>query len=137
MVNPAGYSGTPLIKKLGIRPGFNIYLISPPDNYFDLLGKLPEEISFKERPRKAVDFIHFFVKDSEILQQRMPALKNLLKPDGMIWVSWPKKSSKVLTTVDEGLVRKAGLGIGLVDVKICAVDDIWSGLKFVFRLKDR
>ncbi len=132
---PAGYSGTPLAKKLGIKEGYKIHLEDEPDYYFNLFDDLPDVT--KAGPNDEVDFIHFFVKEAEVLERKFNDLKKRLTKDGMMWISWPKKASKVPTTVDDGLVRKTGLAKGLVDVKVCAVDEVWSGLKFVYRLKDR
>jgi len=130
-----GCSGTPLAKKLGIKEGFKILIINKPGNYYNLFKDLPDHIS-EVRQGKA-DFIHFFTKDSKELMTIFPRLKKRMEINSMIWISWPKKASKVPTTVDETLVRKTGLAIGLVDIKICAVDETWSGLKFVYRIKDR
>ena len=130
-----GYSGTSLAKKLGIKEGFKMLLVNEPDYYYTLFEDLPDNIS-EVRDGK-VDFIHLFTKDNNELETKFPQLKKRMKINSMIWISWPKKTSKVPTTVDESLVRKTGLGIGLVDIKICAVDETWSGLKFVYRLKDR
>lgn len=131
----AGYSGTPLVKKLGIKEGFKILVVNRPDHYFDLFDNLPEVKDGSED--ETVDFIHFFTKEREELEEQLSVLKERVKRDGMIWVSWPKRASKIPTTVDENLVRSAALQIGLVDVKVCAVDEIWSGLKLVYRVKDR
>ena len=130
-----GYSGTSQAKKLGIKEGFKMLLVNEPDYYYTLFEDLPENIS--EVKHGKADFIHFFTKDNNELETKFPQLKKRMKINSMIWISWPKKASKIHTTVDESLVRKTGLGIGLVDIKICAVDETWSGLKFVYRLKDR
>ena len=134
----SGYSVTPLAKKLGIKEGFKIILLNPPDYYLDLFESLPSNIEFVDLQNEdQIDFIHFFTNSEQELQRKILDLKSKLKPTGMIWVSWPKKASKVPTDVDDSVVRRIGLESGLVDVKVCAVDEIWSGLKFVFRLKDR
>jgi len=134
----AGYSSTPLDKKLGIKEGFKIILLNPPEYYLNLFESLPSNIEFVEGiGDEQVDFIHFFTKSEKELQSQILGLKSNLQPNGMIWVSWPKKASKVPTDVHDSIVRRVGLESGLVDVKVCAVDEIWSGLKFVFRLKDR
>jgi hypothetical protein len=133
----AGYSGTPLVKKLGLKAGFAAFVHQPPDAYFDWLGPLPEDIVVKERLQGALDFIHLFIKDKKTFQQVFVKAMKCLKKDGMLWVSWPKKSSKVATDLDENVIRDFGLKEGLVDVKVCAVDEVWSGLKFVVRVKDR
>jgi hypothetical protein len=133
----AGYSGTPLVKKLGIKPGQTLHVIDQPSNYFDWLTPLPEGLHVKAKLSGELDFIHIFVKRRKDFETVFPRAAKYLKKDGMIWVSWPKKSSKVTTDLDENIIREFGLGKGLVDVKVCAVDDVWSGLKFVFRLEDR
>lgn len=133
----AGYSGTPLIKKLGVRPGMKIQLIEAPAGYLAALGELPAEVQFCQRARKNLNFIHGFVTRRRKLEQLLARARRYLARDGMLWVSWPKKTSGMATEVAEGDVRSAGLAAGLVDVKICAVDDTWSALKFVYRLKDR
>jgi hypothetical protein len=133
----AGYSGTPLIKKLGIKEGASVHVISAPEKYFDWLSPLPDNVSIKKSLNAEVDFIHLFVRDQKTFEKEFSKGKKYLKKDGMMWVSWPKKSSKVPTDLDENIIREFGLANGLVDVKVCAVDDIWSGLKFVVRLKDR
>ena len=132
----AGYSGTPLVKKLGIKPGFNLAFVNAPLNFARELD-LPSYVTVNSRASKPLDFVQLFVKSEKELQTKFSAYAQRLDPSGMLWVSWPKKSSGVMTDVSEGTVRTIGLAAGLVDVKICAVDDIWSGLKFVFRLKDR
>ncbi len=133
----AGYSGTPLVKKLGIKPGFSVRLINSPRGYDKTLGKLPDDVKLLSRLTKDISFIHLFAGKRSELDRNLVKAKKVLSKSGMLWVSWPKKSSGVVTDIDENYVRKAGLKVGLVDVKICAVDDTWSGLKFVFRLKDR
>ena len=133
----AGYSGTPLIQKLGIQPGMRIYIQGAPEGYAVTLGPLPQAVTALQRLGQELDFIHFFTRQAKQLEERLPALKAALDYDGMLWISWPKKAAKVATDVDENLVRQLGLRAGLVDVKIAAVDETWSGLKFVYRLEDR
>lgn len=133
----AGYSGTPLVKKLGIKPGFAIRLINSPRGYEKTLGKLPDDVKFLNRLTKDISFVHLFAGKRSDLDRNLGKAKKALSKSGMLWISWPKKSSGVVTDIDESYVRKAGLKAGLVDIKICAVDETWSGLKFVFRLKDR
>jgi hypothetical protein len=133
----AGYSGTPLLKKLGIKPGYSLYIGNPPEKYFDWLNPLPEDIMVKQRITRETDFIHIFCLSQKEFQAGFARAKKSLKKDGMLWVSWPKKASKVETDLDENIIREFGLKSGLVDVKVCAVDETWSGLKFVFRVKDR
>ena len=133
----AGYSGTPLAKKLGIKEGFKIRLVNPPEYYFDLLTDLPENISITKDTKTKKNFIHFFVKQLKDLQRDILSLKNEIEPNGIIWISWPKKASKVETDVTENSVRDIALSNGLVDIKVCAVDEIWSGLKLVIPVKNR
>jgi hypothetical protein len=122
----AGYSGTPLDKKLGIKEGMRCLAVNPPKGYFKF-----------SKADKDLDFIHVFSTDFKTVSKLFVSNKKLLKKDGMMWISWPKKSSRVPTDLDENIIREFGLKNGLVDVKVCAVDDIWSGLKFVYRLSDR
>jgi hypothetical protein len=133
----AGYSGTPLQKKLGIKPGSSLLIHNAPDEYFDWISPLPTDVSLKKSTAKDLDFIHAFVKDQKEFKKLFTSNKKNLKKDGMMWISWPKKSSGVSTDLDENFIRDFGLQHGLVDVKVCAVNEIWSGLKFVYRLKDR
>jgi hypothetical protein len=135
----AGYSGTPLIKKLGIKPGQLAYVRGAPSNYNSLLGVMPAGVEIAKRLGKphSLDFIHFFVLTSRQLRLEFPDLKTALTFAGCLWISWPKRSSKVETDLDENVIRRIGLHGGLVDVKIAAIDETWSGLKFMYRLKDR
>jgi hypothetical protein len=130
-----GYSGTPLVEKLGIRPGARLQFVSEPGDFAGLLGELPD--GTRIAPRGAIDFAMLFVKAQSELGRGFARLRDRLEPNGMLWVAWPKKTSGVATDLTEGVVRTFGLESGLVDVKVCAVDDTWSGLKFVRRLKDR
>jgi hypothetical protein len=132
----AGYSGTPLVKKLGIKPGFNIAFISAPSGYANELD-LPPDVTINSRSGKPLDFAQLFVKSEKELKEKFSEYAKRLHAAGMLWVSWPKKSSGVTTDLSESIVRDIGLAAGLVDIKICAVDEVWSGLKFVFRLQDR
>lgn len=133
----AGYAATPLVKKLGIKAGSVVYIYQPPDAYFDWLAPLPDDIVAKERILGAFDFIHLFVKNNNEFRKEFTRCRKSMKKDGMMWISWPKKSSGIATDLNENVIRDYGLSEGLVDVKVCAVDETWSGLKFVFRLKDR
>lgn len=133
----AGYSKRSLVEKLGIRSGQKIHIANAPKNYRRLLGKLPENATQKNSLNERCDFIQFFTCDRRELEMAFPKLKQHLAPAGMLWISWPKGASKIKTTVNENVAREIGLQNGLVDVKVCAVDEIWSGLKFLFRLKDR
>jgi hypothetical protein len=132
-----GYSNTPLAKKLGIKKGFVIRLINQPDYYFDLFDVFPEEVEIVDELEMPKDFIHLFIKQASELKAIISELGEELKPNGMIWVSWPKKSSKVTTDITEDIIRNLALGNGLVDIKVCAVDEIWSGLKLVIPVKNR
>ena len=135
----AGYSGTPLVKKLGIKPGSRLCVIDAPPGYARTLGPLPDGV----RPVRtlartlALDCIQLFITRRAQLERRFGSLVRALAPDGMLWVSWPKKAAKVPTDVTEDVIRGIALANGLVDVKVCAVDDVWSGLKLVRRLEDR
>jgi len=133
----AGYSSTPLAKKLGIKAGFNLKLVNAPEHYFDLFTDLPGDIAFEDAPQIKKDFIHFFTRKKDEYITTLPELKLQLKPNGMIWVSWPKKSSKAVTDITEDIIRNYAIEIGLVDIKVCAVDEVWSGLKLVIPVKDR
>ena len=133
----AGYSTTPLSKKLGIKEGFNLYVKNPPDNYLDLVSPLPKEVGLLQKPGKELDIAHVFVKKKTDLETSVKSLLNRIKPAGMIWVSWPKKASKVATDITEDTIREVALPLGLVDVKVCAVDEVWSGLKLVIRKENR
>lgn len=133
----AGYSNTPLQKKLGIKEGMNLCVLYAPANYFDLISPLPEKTVVRKKTSGELDFEHLFVTEFKVFKKEFITCKKHLKKTGMLWVSWPKKASKVSTDLDENIIRDFGLANGLVDVKVCAVDEVWSGLKFVFRLKDR
>ncbi|NVJ98849.1 MAG: DUF3052 family protein [Alphaproteobacteria bacterium] len=126
----AGYSGTPLIKKLGIKDGFVIRTLHAPDHYGTLLGPLPVGVTTSGTP---CDFIHSFYTERALFEAELKSLMEILERNGMIWISWPKKTAKVPTDMTEGVVREVALPLGLVDVKVCAVDEIWSGLKLVIR----
>lgn len=127
----AGYSATPLARKLGIKEGFTIRLVNPPPHYFQLFTDWPEGVAVTDDASMPKDCIHFFTTQAEELFAQLPLLRNELKPAGTIWVSWPKKASKVPTDITEDTIRDFALRIGLVDVKVCAVDEVWSGLKLV------
>ena len=133
----AGYSGTPLPKKLGVKPNQRIALVNAPNDFAKVLGRLPENAAIVKRLDGPLDLILLFVDREQTLTKQFPILANKLQSNGMIWVAWPKKSSGVATDLVFEKVQHIGLDCGLVDVKICAVDDVWSGLKFVIRLKDR
>jgi len=136
----AGYSTTPLYKKLGIKEGFSVKLINPPRNYTGLIGEIADTLHFCDGGtvgKVGLDLVHFFTNSASELERTLPVIKQEIKKDGMIWVSWYKKSCGKATEVTESMVRDTALAVGLVDVKICAVDEDWSGLKLVFRVKDR
>jgi|ERR1041385_3796330 hypothetical protein len=133
----AGYSGTPLVKKLGIKEGARIAFVNAPDVFNATLGELPEDVKLMKSTSNSLDFILFFVLSERILARDFAKLAARLTSNGMIWIAWPKKSSGVATDLTFEHVQRIGLTAGLVDVKICAIDDTWSGLKFVYRLKDR
>ena len=133
----AGYSGTPLPKKLGVKPNQRIALVNAPNDFAKVLGRLPENAVIVKRLNGALDLILLFVDREQTLAKQFPILASKLQSNGMIWVAWPKKSAGVATDLVFEKVQRIGLDCGLVDVKICAVDDVWSGLKFVIRLKDR
>ena len=134
----AGYSGTPLVKKLGIKPGIKALIVDEPKAYFDWINPLPDGTKFlKKAPTGQVEFIHLFVTTLKDFSKQFKDGKKILAKDGMMWISWPKKSSGMATDLDENIIRDFGLKNGLVDVKVCAVDETWSGLKFMFRVKDR
>ena len=132
-----GYSGTPLAKKLGIKEGFKIRLINPPGYYFGLFTDMPENVSILKDIKTKKDFIHCFVKQAKELHTNIASLKNEIESNGFIWISWPKKASKVATDITEDVIRNIALNNGLVDIKVCAVDETWSGLKLVIPVKDR
>ena len=132
----AGYSGTPLVQKLGIRAGMRVYFSGAPPDYARILGRVPTIVQAL-RLEGPLDFIQHFTTARAELEEKFPALVRALMPDGMLWISWPKQSSRAETDVTEDVVREVALAHGLVDVKVCAVTDVWSGLKLVRRLTDR
>jgi hypothetical protein len=133
----AGYSGTPLVQKLGIKPDARLHLANAPADFDTTLGPLPPGVEHVGTAGKNIAVAVLFVKDRADLAARFAKLAARLAPHGMLWVGWPKKASGVPTDLTENAVREIGLAAGLVDVKVCAIDDVWSGLKFVYRLKDR
>ncbi|MAU13597.1 MAG: DUF3052 domain-containing protein [Anaerolineaceae bacterium] len=133
----AGYSGTPLIKKLGIKPGNRVAFVHAPDHYLDLLGPLPDGVEFLSLEAEQLDFVHAFYVEREQLAAEFAKLAAAIAKHGMVWISWPKKASKVPTDITGNDVREVGLEAGLVDVKVAAVDAVWSGHKFVYRKSDR
>ncbi len=129
----AGYSGTPLSKKLGIKPGSRVRTLRAPDNYAALLAPIPDDVVISPSIRSNIDIWHLFTNSRSRLEAELPRMIRAISPDGMIWVSWPKKSSGVASSVTEDTIRELALPLGLVDVKVCAVDETWSGLKLVVR----
>ena len=128
-----GYSGRTLVEKLGIKPGYRVLAINAPAHYRDILRPLPHGVSFLSRPAKHVDLIHMFVSRRSEIAKELPRQRRIMPDSGVLWVSWPKKASGLSTDVTEDVVREVALPLGLVDTKVCAVDDVWSGLKLMVR----
>ncbi|MFN0313945.1 MAG: DUF3052 domain-containing protein [Burkholderiales bacterium] len=133
----AGYSGKPLVKKLGIKEGTKLFLVNPPEGYLKLISPLPLGAQIMPKLSRDTGIVHIFSTKEAHLEQSLRASLPMIKQDGMIWVSWPKKSSKVPSEITEDTIRRLALPLGLVDVKVCAVDDVWSGLKLVIRKENR
>ncbi|MBX2917346.1 MAG: DUF3052 domain-containing protein [Cyclobacteriaceae bacterium] len=133
----AGYSKTSLSKKLGIKAGLKILVVQEPDGYWEWLAPLPDVTVVQKPAKQTLDFAHVFVQSQRDFEKIFNKVKSMLTKSGMLWISWPKKSSGIISDLDENKIREFGLANGLVDVKVCAVDDTWSGLKFVYRIKDR
>ena len=133
----AGYSGRSLVEKLGIKPSTRIAILDAPRGYRATLGKLPPGVRVVTSARATLSFIHLFVVSRAILEKQIARLLSALTPAGALWISWPKKSSGVETDITEDVVRAVALPTGLVDVKVAAIDDVWSGLKLVRRRKNR
>ena len=129
----AGYSGTPLAAKLGMKPGSRVNLVDPPPGHRKLLAPLPEGVRFEARLSEATDLVHFFTTSKARLGKSLPAIRKKMRADAVVWVSWPKKAARVSTDLTEDVVREVALPLGLVDVKVCAIDETWSGLKLVVR----
>jgi hypothetical protein len=129
----AGYSGTPLPQKLGIKEGMRIITLNAPEHYRTLLEKLPDDVEFSNKRQAEAQFIHFFVTRRSVLEKELVRLRKTLASDGILWISWPKKSADVKSEVTEDMIRQVALPLGLVDVKVCAVDKTWSGLKLMIR----
>lgn len=126
-----GYSGKPVTEKLGIKPGFFIFCAGAPAAYADIVGKLPAGVTMASAAKPPLDMVHLFITEAKGLTAKLRDYRKAIAPDGMIWVSWPKKSSGVATDLSDVVVRDTALPLGLVDIKVCAIDDTWSGLKFV------
>ena len=133
----AGYSGTPLAKKLGIKEGFSVLALNAPDNFEELLQPLPAGVSLSASLKSETDVIHFFTNSRDELFRGLAVYRKLIKQNGSIWVSWYKKAAKLPTEITEDTVREAAFPLGLVDIKVCAVDEKWSGLKLVIRKENR
>jgi hypothetical protein len=133
----AGYSGTPLLQKLGIKPGMRVLMLDAPRDFGGTLGKLPEGVKLEKESARDLDVIISFEKERKQMERSLPAIKRGIAQSGMIWMAWPKKAARVKTDVTEDVIRDRALAIGLVDVKVCAIDETWSGLKLVIPLKDR
>ena len=137
-----GYSGTPLVQKLGLRPGMTLFVVDKPAGYESWLGALPDDFSILEAPSKArrgvtLEAVHLFVTEAKVLEKNLIDLRRKLAPAGFVWVSWPKKAAKVETDITEDAIRAQALPLGFVDVKVCAVSEVWSGLKLVIRKSER
>jgi hypothetical protein len=133
MTNPSGYSGTPLAKKLGIATGSKLVTRHAPSDYEQLIAPLPPEVLVSGKVTKSTDLVHVFAVDRSVLEKELASLRKTIRPDGVVWVSWPKKASKVPTNITEDTIREVCLPLGFVDIKVCAVSSIWSGLKLMIR----
>jgi hypothetical protein len=133
----AGYSGTPLPRKLGIREGARVCLLAAPEEFDATLGPLPDGVTVRRQVRGSLDVIVAFFTRRTALERRLAQLKEALEPAGGLWIAWPKRASGVASDLDENAVRELGLAHGLVDNKVCAIDATWSGLRLVYRLRDR
>jgi hypothetical protein len=129
----AGYSGTPLAKKLGIGTGHRVWLDGAPANYKTLVAPIPEGVTFPPKPSSTTDIAHVFMSKRRELETTLRLLRRTLKPGAAVWVSWPRKASKLPTDITEDTIREVALPMGFVDIKVCAVDETWSGLKLVVR----
>lgn len=133
MTNLPGYSGTPLARKLGIAAGSKLVTRHAPDDYGQLVAPLPPGVLIAGKATKSTDLVHVFAMDRSVLERELASLRNTIKPDGVVWVSWPKKASKVPTDITEDTIREICLPLGFVDIKVCAVSSVWSGLKLMIR----
>jgi hypothetical protein len=130
---PAGYSGTPLAGKLGFKPGMEVVVVESPPHYAQLVSPLPEGLRFSATASAATDIVHAFFTARAELAQALKRYRKTLSPNAAVWVSWPKKSARLPTDITEDVVREVALPLGFVDVKVCAVGEVWSGLKLVVR----
>lgn len=133
----AGYSGTPLARKLGIKPGSRVFVEGAPMPYDQLLDPIPVDVTIQAEVDSSTDVVHLFTTSKTKLAAELKRLLRRLRPDAALWVSWPKKASKVPTDITEDIIRELALPLGLVDIKVCAVDNVWSGLKLVIRKENR
>ena len=133
----AGYSGTPLAKKLGLKPPLSLAVINAPRAYRSWLGELPSGVRIVSKVGKPLQAVHLFVAKRETLKKNLASLRKVLEQSGFVWVSWPKKASSVETDITEDVIREIALPLGFVDIKVCAVSDVWSGLKLVIRKSER
>ena len=133
----AGYSGTPLAQKLGIKPGMKVCALNAPSGYRKWLAPLPEKVSFTDKAKAGDNFVHLFVLQRRILEKELKDLRRIMDDAGSLWISWPKKSSGGETDITEDVIRDVCLPLGFVDVKVCAVDETWSGLKLMIRRAER
>ena len=133
-----GYSGTPLVNKLGIKPGTKLLVVGDvPTEYKSWLAPLPERVTLTGKGKPPLDAVHVFVTKRAELAKHLKHLRQALVPDGYVWISWPKRTSKVPTNITEDVIREECLPLGFVDIKVCAVSDVWSGLKLVIRVSER
>jgi hypothetical protein len=133
----AGYAGTPLPQKLGIKPGLTLITMNAPTNYRRLLGTISEDLTFSGRLKVGSSFVHVFITKRSELAKRLSVLREKIVDTGTVWVSWPKRSAGIPTDVTENVVRAVALPLGFVDVKVCAIDETWSGLKLMVRRENR
>ena len=133
-----GYSGTPLVKKLGIKPGTKLVVVGDvPKEYKSWLAPLPERVTIAGKGKPPLEAVHVFVTKRADLAKHVEHLRRALVPDGYVWISWPKRASKVPTNITEDTIREVALPLGFVDIKVCAVSEVWSGLKLVIRVSER
>jgi len=132
-----GYSATPLVKKLGLKDDWRVCVIGCPVGYRQLVPDVPASVVFAAEDEHDFDLIHLFVNERQVLREKLPVLIKKIRPDGMIWVSWPKKAAKMATDITEDVIREIALPLGLVDTKVCAVSEVWSGLRLVIRKEKR
>lgn len=137
VIAASGYSGTPLAKKLGLKPPLKLLTINAPKEYKSWLGDLPKGVKLMTKPQKPVQAVHIFATEKILLDITLFRLRKEIRQDAFVWISWPKKSSKVPTDITEDTIREIALPLGFVDIKVCAVSDVWSGLKLVIRKSER